>query len=157
VRFGVVRRVRVVLGGDGFQVLMKLRSWISPPPAWLGWNAPLDRDYSVTCRSPPAASLSSRHSRLLAASVHRLRLIGSHQVVHMLGCGLDLHGCDVGSVLDTHSSSSRRFYFWSISKHCIMAASLATVKKELRQKIKIILKELPEAAAASQCMCSVES
>jgi 5-formyltetrahydrofolate cyclo-ligase len=40
-----------------------------------------------------------------------------------------------------------------------MAASIAAVKKELRKKIKSILKDLPEAAAASQstqwllCVC----
>jgi len=33
-----------------------------------------------------------------------------------------------------------------------MATSLAAVKKELRKKIRDILKELPEAAAASQSM-----
>jgi hypothetical protein len=32
-----------------------------------------------------------------------------------------------------------------------MAGSIAAVKKELRNKIKRILKELPDAAAASQC------
>lgn len=32
-----------------------------------------------------------------------------------------------------------------------MAASLAAVKKELRKKIKNILKELPDAAIATQC------
>jgi 5-formyltetrahydrofolate cyclo-ligase len=33
-----------------------------------------------------------------------------------------------------------------------MAASIAAAKKELRKKIKLILKDLPEAAAASQSM-----
>jgi 5-formyltetrahydrofolate cyclo-ligase len=33
-----------------------------------------------------------------------------------------------------------------------MAASLAVVKKELRKKIRDVLKELPDAAAASQSM-----
>jgi hypothetical protein len=32
-----------------------------------------------------------------------------------------------------------------------MAGSIAAVKKELRNKIKSILKELPDAAASSQC------
>jgi 5-formyltetrahydrofolate cyclo-ligase len=31
-----------------------------------------------------------------------------------------------------------------------MAGSIAAAKKELRKKIKLILKDLPEAAAASQ-------
>jgi 5-formyltetrahydrofolate cyclo-ligase len=33
-----------------------------------------------------------------------------------------------------------------------MAASLTVVKKELRKKIRDVLKELPDAAAASQSM-----
>jgi 5-formyltetrahydrofolate cyclo-ligase len=33
-----------------------------------------------------------------------------------------------------------------------MAASLAVVKKELRKKIRDVLKELPDAAAAAQSM-----
>jgi 5-formyltetrahydrofolate cyclo-ligase len=33
-----------------------------------------------------------------------------------------------------------------------MAASLAAVKKELRRKIRNMLKDLPDAAAASQSM-----
>lgn len=37
-----------------------------------------------------------------------------------------------------------------------MAASLAPIKRELRNQIKYVLKGLPEAAAATQCMsCTV--
>jgi hypothetical protein len=40
----------------------------------------------------------------------------------------------------------------SLVTYVAMAGSLAAVKKEMRKRIRAILKELPEAAAASQSM-----
>ena len=50
--------------------------------------------------------------------------------------------------LRRNGAASATPYRWLSSD--TMAGSLAAVKKELRQKIKALLKELPEAAAASQ-------
>jgi hypothetical protein len=59
------------MGGDEFQVSMKLRSWL-PPPAWLGWNGAVGQGSAVTCRSmhrrPPHRPRLL--SRLFTTSVH---------------------------------------------------------------------------------------
>jgi len=96
------------------------------------------------------------HSPLFAASVHPPQLIDSHKAVVRLSVHQVAGTWEYRRFFEQGKNTAERYYFWIITiwarcTSCIMAASLAAVKKELRKKIKHVLKDLPEAAAASQC------
>lgn len=117
--------------GDEFQV-------ISPPPAWLGWNGAVGQGLAVTCRSPaPASSSALAHASFhcLGALVVTLSIVVKHCIC-----------------LWEYSEELTAVAIFGASSNCTMAGTLAAAKRDLRKKIRHVLKHLPEAAAASQSM-----